>query len=51
MIKSPAESDEAALEIWTKSVHHAPTRDYTFEERYVYGHPRPSLPEQDKVCY
>lgn len=45
-----SQSDEASFEIWTKSVHHPPTRDYTFEERHVRGHHRPSLPEQDKVC-
>lgn len=39
------------VELWRKTLfNHSHIPDYTFEERYVRGTPRPVYPERDEVC-
>lgn len=40
-----------AIDIWERTVLEQPQMpDYSFEQRYIRGTPRPSYPERDEVC-
>ena len=50
MSNYPVTDEESAATIWVNSLYHPPIADYTYEERYVRGTPRPSIPDRDAVC-
>jgi hypothetical protein len=47
----PLANTKRGVEIWKKTLFiPEDLPDYTFEERYIRGTPRPSYPERDEVC-
>jgi len=47
----PIANAQWGLEIWKKTLFETQgIPDYTFEERYIRGTPRPSYPQRDEVC-